>query len=107
MLTRPGGRAIAPSKARTSPPTVGKIVVLPQPEGPNSTPTSRSASVKPKSCRSSSRSPAAAVNALRLMRTSSRPASPAGCASFNGLHQDGFDQENDDHESERIGKDAG
>src|SRR5450759_2094881 len=82
------------------------VVVLPQPDGPTSAPTSLWRCVKARSRKMSSRPPDAAVNALRVMRTLRGPGSPAGRASFKGLHQEGFDRENDDNECQRIGKDA-
>src|SRR5262245_50519210 len=82
-------------------------VVLPQPDGPTSAPTSPRASAIAMSRRTSSRSPAAVRYALRRMRTSSRPEPPAGCASFKGLHQENLDGQNHRHEGERVGEDAG
>src|SRR5262245_13708135 len=83
------------------------IVVLPHPDGPTRTPTSPRTRVKATSRSTSSELPDAARYILRTIRTSSSAESPAGCASFNGLHHQGFDRQYDDNKGQRIGEDAG
>src|SRR5262249_53067062 len=106
MPIPPRGRATAPSKSTSRPATIRSIVVLPQPEGPTNAPTSPSASRNATSRSTSAPSPAADTKALRTMRTSSRSESPAGRASFKGLHQEGFDRQHDGGEAQRIGQDS-
>src|SRR6266571_855312 len=81
-------------------------VVLPQPEGPTSAPTSPLRSVSESSPSTWSSPPEAARKNFRLMLTSSRPGTPAGDMSFNGLHQERFDHQHDGDEGESIGEDA-
>src|SRR5690348_7139242 len=83
------------------------IVVLPQPDGPTKAPTCPRASEKERSRSTSREPPDAASYDLRWMCTSSRSEPPAGCASFKGLHQQGFDRQYDDYERQRIGENAG
>src|SRR5215204_6731134 len=85
---------------------IRSIVVLPQPDGPTSAPTSPRLSAITTSRSTSRRSPAAVRYAFRRMLTSSRPKPPAGCASFKGLHQKDLDRQYDRYEGERIGEDA-
>src|SRR6185436_11226653 len=83
---------------------IRSMVVLPQPEGPTKAPTSPWPSSKAKSRSTSRRSPAAVRKALRVMRTSSRPQAPTGRMSFKGLHQEGFDHQQDRDEDQGIGE---
>src|SRR3974390_3266052 len=106
MPIAPDGRATVPSKSASRPAMMRSIVVLPQPEGPTKAPTSPWVNVKATSRSTSARSPDADRNALRTMRTSSRSESPAGRASFKGLHQEGFDRQHDGREAQRIGEDS-
>src|ERR1700744_1981683 len=106
MPIAPGGRTTAPSNSWSSPATIRSIVVLPHPDGPTNAPTSPPASVKATSRSTSARSPDALGKALRTMRTSSGSESPAGRASFKGLHQEGFDRQHDGGEAQRIGEDT-
>src|SRR5215510_3242065 len=98
------GRVIVPLKSTSSPAMIRRIVVLPQPDGPTRAPTSLCPRSKQISRRTSKRSPDAAVNALCVIRTLRCPVSPAECASFNGLHHCGFDNENDGYKCERVSK---
>src|SRR5437016_4812124 len=82
-------------------------VVLPQPDGPTSAPTSPLLSVSASPLSTLSSPPDAARKDLCLMLTSSRPGTPAGDMSFNGLHQKRFDHQHDGDEGESIGEDAG
>src|SRR2546423_5137251 len=81
-------------------------VVLPQPEGPTSAPTSPLRSVSASPLRTWSSPPEAARKDLCVMLTSSRPGTPAGVMSFNGLHQERFDHQHDGDEGQSIGEDA-
>src|SRR5438105_12068848 len=80
------------------------MVLLPQPDGPTNTPTSPAPSPNLRSTSTSCRSPAAFVNALRAISTSSCTGAPPRYSGFKGLHQDGFDREHHRHETERIGE---
>src|SRR5215470_5226526 len=80
------------------------IVVLPHPEGPTSTPINPRSRAKVTSRKTSVRWPDTAAKLLRTMRTSSRPESPAGCASLKGLHQQSVDREDDGNEGHRVGQ---
>src|SRR5450432_1790229 len=83
-----------------------KSVVLPQPDGPTSAATSPPASAKlssPSTCRLS---PETARKNFCLMRTSSRPGTPAGDMSFKRLHQECFDHQHDGDEGKGIGQEA-
>src|SRR6266481_2423725 len=80
------------------------IVVLPHPEGPTSTPISPRSRPNVTSRNTSTRSPEAATKALRTMRTSSLPESPAGRASLKGLHQQSVDREDDRNEGQGVGQ---
>src|SRR6266404_4622846 len=80
------------------------IVVLPHPEGPTSTPISPRSRPKITSRKTSARSPETATKAFRMMRTSSRPESPAGRASLKGLHQQRVDREDDSNEGHGVGQ---
>src|SRR5215467_16168011 len=82
-------------------------VVLPQPDGPTSAPTSPLASVSARLSSTCSSPPAAARNDLCLIETSSRPGTPAGDMSFKRLHQDCFDHQHHGDEGESIGQDLG
>src|SRR5262245_22392193 len=83
---------------------IRRIVVLPQPDGPTRQTNYQYPRTKQISRRTSKRSPDAAVNALCVIRTLRCPVSPAECASFNGLHHCGFDNENDGYKCERVSK---
>src|SRR6266852_6337609 len=85
---------------------IRSIVVLPQPDGPTRAPTSPAPSQKAMSWSTSRRAPEAVLYAFRATRTSSRPKSPAGCASFKGLHQQNLDRQHDGDEGERVGQDT-
>ena len=80
------------------------IVVLPHPEGPTRTPINPRSRQKVTSRKTSARSPETAAKALRAMRTSSRPESPAGRASLKGLHQQSVDREDDSNEGHGVGQ---
>src|SRR4029453_16434319 len=80
------------------------VVVLPQPDGPTSTPMRPRSRPKVRSRPTSARSPEAATKPLRMMRTSSRPESPTGCASFKGLHQQSVDRQDDGNEGHGVGQ---
>src|SRR5690348_6219080 len=82
-------------------------VVLPQPEGPTSAPTSPLARPNVKRSSTCSSPPVAARNDLRVIATSSRPGTPARDMSFERLHQARFDHQHDGDEGESIGEDAG
>src|SRR6266545_6943179 len=82
-------------------------VVLPQPEGPTSAPTSPPASVSARRSITCSSPPTAARYDLRLTETSSRPGAPTGDMSFKRLHQERFDHQHDRDEGESIGQDLG
>src|SRR5712691_1016022 len=81
-------------------------VVLPQPDGPTSAPTSPLRSESASSLSTWSWPPDAERKNFCLMLTSSRPGTPAGDMSFKRLHQEGFDHEHDGDEGESIGQDA-
>src|SRR5581483_12492420 len=81
-----------------------RSVVLPQPDGPTSAPTSPACRPNDRP-RSTSRSwPAAARKDFLAMLTSSRPRTPAGDMSFNRLHQEGFDRQHHRAEGQSIGQ---
>src|SRR5436190_13487300 len=92
-------------------------VVLPQPDGPTSAPTSPFASVSDRPSSTSRRPPVAAWKNFCLIATSSRlgptrfgssgPGTPTGDMSFKRLHQEGFDHQHDCAEGERISQDLG
>src|SRR5262245_35682173 len=82
------------------------IVVLPQPDGPTSVHTSPGVSAKAMSRSTSRLWPESAPMALRPIQTSSRANSPAERASYKGLHQKDFDDQDHGDESQRIGQDA-
>src|SRR5215471_9403638 len=82
------------------------IVVLPQPDGPTSTPTSPWRSEKATLPRTSRQSPAAVRYAFRATRTSSGPDPPLVRASFKGLHQQDLNCQYHGDEGERIGQDT-
>src|SRR5215203_6087504 len=81
-------------------------VVLPQPEGPTSAPTSPLARRNDSPSKTWSCPPEAARNDLCLMATSSRPGAPAGDMSFKRLHQKRFDHQHDGNEGESISQDS-
>src|SRR5215216_475660 len=85
---------------------IRSIVVLPQPDGPTRAHTSPGARESEISRSTSRDSPEAVRYALRAIRSSSRPASPAGRASFKGLHQQDLDRQDHGDEGERIGQDT-
>src|SRR5712692_3133129 len=82
-------------------------VVLPQPEGPTSAPTSPPARLSANWSSTCSCPPVAARNDLCLIETSSRPGTPAGDMSFKRLHQERLDHQHDRDEGESIGQDLG
>src|SRR4030088_2635182 len=82
------------------------MVLLPQPDGPTNTPTSPAPSAKLRSASTSNRSPAAFVNALIAISTSSCTGAPPRYPDFKRLHQHGLDGEHDRHETQRIGQQA-
>src|SRR5687767_1180872 len=97
-------------------------VVLPQPDGPTSAPTSPLPSENARPPMTSSLPPLEAANDLCLMSTSSRFTSgrlmsgglissrlgaPAGDMSFKWLHQEGFDHQHHGGEGEGVGQDLG
>src|SRR4029077_19033986 len=84
-----------------------KSVVLPQPDGPTSAPTSPLPRPNVKRSSTCSSPPVAARNDLRVIATSSRPGAPAGDMSFKRLHQERFDHQHDGDEGESIGQDFG
>src|ERR1700716_1438523 len=83
------------------------MVLFPQPDGPTNTPIFPAASTKFKSTRTSCRLPAALVNALRAILTSSCTGPPPRHPDFKWLHQDDFYNENHRHETQRIGEQSG
>src|SRR5712691_13474009 len=83
---------------------IRRSVVLPQPEGPTSAPTSPLRSVSASSPSTWSCPPDAARKNFCLMLTSSRTGTPAGDMSFKRLHQERFDHEHDRDEGESIGQ---
>src|SRR5215475_9233149 len=82
-------------------------VVLPQPEGPTSAPTSPLPSEKVSPSMTRRVPPVAALKALFLTETSSRSRSPTGDMSFNWLHQERFDHQHHGDEGESIGENSG
>src|SRR5262245_34544877 len=82
-------------------------VVLPHPEGPTSAPTSPLPSEKVRPSMTRRVPPVAALKALCLTETSSRPRSPTGDMSFNWLHQERFDHQHDGDEGESISENSG
>src|SRR5712675_1977945 len=82
------------------------MVLLPQPEGPTNTPTSPAPSVKLRPVMASCCSPAAFVNVLRAISTSSCTGPPPRQPRLERLHQEGLDGEHHRHETERIGEQA-
>src|SRR5262245_46746463 len=82
-------------------------VVLPQPEGPTRAPTSPLPSEKVRPSMTRRVPPVAALKALCLTETSSRPRSPTGDMSFNWLHQERFEHQHHGDEGESIGENSG
>src|SRR5262245_46367444 len=92
-------------------------VVLPQPDGPTSAPTSPLPSENARRPITLSLPPLEAANDLCRMSTSSRftPGwivsggfgAPAGDMSFKRLHQQGFDHQHHGGEGEGVGEDLG
>src|SRR5438105_11058790 len=106
MPSRPwSGSDTVPSNSRSSPATMRKSVVLPQPDGPTRAATSPLPMLMTRSLRTCRFPPEAARNDFCLMATSSRPGTPAGDMSFKRLHQEGFDHQHDCDEGESIGED--
>ena len=83
---------------------IRSIVLLPQPDGPTNTAASPAPSAKATPATTSCRSPAALLNVLPVISTSSRTGAPPGCPGLKWLHQQGFNEEHDRREAERVGK---
>src|SRR6266702_8411239 len=80
------------------------IVLLPQPDGPISTPTSPEASANLIGASTSCVPPAALLNVLPVIWTSSRTGAPPCCTGLERLHQRRLDHEHDGGECQRIGE---
>src|SRR5882724_891332 len=80
------------------------MVLLPQPEGPTKTPTSPGESAKRMPVSTSWRSRVAFSKVLLVISTSSRTEPPSRYSGFKRLHQEGFDDQHDGREAQRIGQ---
>src|SRR5438874_12152913 len=83
---------------------IRSIVLLPQPDGPTSTPTSPVPSANLTGASTSCVSPAALLNVLPEISTSSRTGTPPICACLKRLHQHRLDDEHDSSKRQRIGQ---
>src|SRR3954470_15198976 len=83
-----------------------KSVVLPQPEGPTSAPTSPCSRPNVRLPSTWRLPPETARKNFCVILTSSRLGTPAGDMSFKRLHQKCFDRQHDRDEGESIGQEA-
>src|SRR4051812_2547343 len=83
---------------------IRSIVLLPQPDGPISTPTSPDRSANFTGASTSCVSPAALLKVLPVISTSSRTGPPPCCTGLERLYQHRLDHEHDGGEGEGIGE---
>src|SRR6516162_2056073 len=105
-IRTPCGRRIVPSKFGSMPARMRSSVLLPQPDGPITTPTSPAASEKWIPAKTSWRLPAALSNALPEISTSSRTGSPPRQPRLEWLQHCRFNHEHDGCEGQRVSKQA-